>query len=41
MGLSVVHGIIKNHGGEIQFESELGQGTTAYIYLPIVPEYSL
>ncbi|MFT5314786.1 MAG: PAS domain S-box-containing protein [Candidatus Krumholzibacteriia bacterium] len=41
LGLSVVHGIIKNHGGEIQFESELGQGTTAYIYLPIVPEYSL
>ena len=26
MGLSVVHGIIKNHGGEITVESDLGHG---------------
>ena len=35
MGLSVVHGIIKNHGGEITVYSEPGKGSIFYILLPV------
>ena len=34
MGLSVVDRIVKIHGGGIQFESEVGRGTTFRIYFP-------
>jgi signal transduction histidine kinase len=34
LGLSVVHGIIKNHGGEITVTSRRGEGTTFQIFLP-------
>lgn len=34
LGLSVVHGIIENHGGEITVTSQLGTGTTFHIFLP-------
>jgi signal transduction histidine kinase/CheY-like chemotaxis protein len=34
IGLSVVHGIVVNHGGTITVESQVGHGTTFTIYLP-------
>ncbi len=35
MGLSVVHGILKVHGGAIRVESEEGQGSVFHLYFPI------
>lgn len=36
LGLSVCHGIIRAHGGELKYTSEIGKGTTATILLPVV-----
>jgi signal transduction histidine kinase len=35
LGLSVSYGIIERHSGKIDFESELGVGTTFRVYLPL------
>ena len=35
LGLTVVHGIIEEHGGSITVESELGRGTTFTTILPV------
>jgi two-component system NtrC family sensor kinase len=35
LGLSVSYGIIKNHGGDILVESEVGRGSTFTIVLPL------
>jgi len=34
LGLATSYSIIRNHGGHIRVESELGVGTTCYVYLP-------
>jgi PAS domain S-box-containing protein len=36
LGLSVVHGIIEEHGGQIEVESEVAKGTAFRIFLPLV-----
>jgi PAS domain S-box-containing protein len=36
LGLSTVQGIIKTHGGSIEVESTVGQGTCFKIYLPAI-----
>lgn len=38
LGLSVVYGIVRQHDGLIQLESEPGVGTTFRIYLPTIEE---
>jgi two-component system cell cycle sensor histidine kinase/response regulator CckA len=38
MGLSVVHGIVQNHGGMISVKSSPGKGSTFNVYFPIIAE---
>ncbi len=36
MGLAMVHGIVKNHGGMVRMESQLGEGTVFRVFFPEV-----
>jgi CheY-like chemotaxis protein len=38
LGLASVFGIVKNHGGIVDFESHTGRGTTFSVYLPVSRE---
>jgi two-component system cell cycle sensor histidine kinase/response regulator CckA len=40
LGLASVFGIVKNHGGIVDFESQAGSGTTFSVYLPVSREAS-
>jgi len=41
LGLSMVYGIIQNHGGYIEVKSALDQGTTFELFLPAVPDIKI
>ncbi|HMP72976.1 MAG TPA: ATP-binding protein [Kiritimatiellia bacterium] len=38
LGLSVSHGIIREHGGMVDVESDVGKGTAFHLYFPMVKE---
>ncbi len=35
LGLATVYGLVRHHGGYIQFDSELGEGTIFRLYFPV------
>jgi DNA-binding LacI/PurR family transcriptional regulator/signal transduction histidine kinase/FixJ family two-component response regulator len=34
LGLAIVHGVVKDHGGFVDVESQVGKGTTFFLYFP-------
>ena len=38
--MAVVHGIVKDHGGEISVYSEVGKGTIFRVYLPVMEKHA-
>jgi CheY-like chemotaxis protein len=40
LGLAVVHGIVKRHGGEIRVRSQVGKGSVFEVYIPVAMDES-
>lgn len=40
LGLAQVYGIVKQHNGDVEVTTRVGQGTTFTLYLPILPGYT-
>ncbi|MDR7569219.1 MAG: PAS domain S-box protein [Armatimonadota bacterium] len=38
LGMAMVYGIVRNHGGFVDLQSEVGKGTTVQVYLPVPVE---
>ncbi|MCF8128161.1 MAG: response regulator [Deltaproteobacteria bacterium] len=38
LGLAVVHGIVKSHGGAIHVKSRVGKGTAVQVFLPVTDD---
>jgi signal transduction histidine kinase/CheY-like chemotaxis protein len=38
LGLSVVHGVVEEHGGWVEVTSAIGQGSSFAVYLPVLDE---
>jgi signal transduction histidine kinase len=36
LGLAISHGIIQQHGGRVEVESELERGSTFTVHLPLI-----
>jgi len=36
LGLAIIHGIVQGYGGDINVESQVDQGTTFYVYIPLI-----
>ncbi len=36
LGLAMVYGIVKEHGGEVRVHSKIGEGSTFQVYLPLM-----
>jgi PAS domain S-box-containing protein len=41
MGLAVVHGIVKKHGGAVTVQSEPGKGSTFQVYFPVTEKEAI
>jgi signal transduction histidine kinase/ActR/RegA family two-component response regulator len=41
LGLAVIHGIVKNHGGDITVHSRPDKGATFSVYLPIIDDIKI
>ncbi len=39
LGLAIVHNIVEAHGGKVQVESNLGEGTSITIFLPLTDKH--
>ena len=41
LAMAAVYGVVRNHGGFILVDSEVGSGTAVHVYLPVYVEESV